>query len=160
MNDSELQAEYWRNQNAAKAEQIEELEKAVEWLEKDMERIERAMDGDRDASDISSRSIDVEATFYTARCEGCTGITKTGIDVMETIYTPDGKRIIAVDPSILELGTLVKVTLENGDSFEARAEDTGGAIKGSRIDILVESRDEAYRLGKQSAKVEIISEGD
>src|SRR5699024_7291610 len=97
-----------------------------------------------------------EATFYTAFCPtGCTGITATGVDVSNTIYHK-GKRIIAVDPSVIPLGSHVKVTLEDGTSFEATALDVGGVIKGNRIDILVASRDEAYRLGRQTVKVEII----
>src|SRR5690606_19012900 len=119
-----------------------------------------------DTSDMPSvditdkpRTEEVVATFYTARCEGCTGITKTGIDVRNTIYTPDGYRVIAVDPSVIELGSIVKVTLENGKSFEAKAADIGGAIKGARIDVLVSNKARAYELGRQMAEVEIISEG-
>lgn len=99
-----------------------------------------------------------EATFYTAFCPtGCTGITATGIDVRNTIYHA-GKRIIAVDPEVIPLGSVVKVTLANGDSFEAVAGDTGGAIKGRRIDVLVATRDEAYRLGRMTAEIEIIND--
>jgi len=107
---------------------------------------------------VQTRNLgEFEATFYTAFCPtGCTGITATGIDVRDTIYH-EGKRIIAVDPNVVPLGSTVKVTLANGDSFEATAQDVGGAIKGNRIDILVASRNEAYRLGRQSAKVEVIN---
>lgn len=119
-----------------------------------------------DTSDMSSdditdkpRTEEVVATFYTARCEGCTGITKTGIDVRNTVYTPDGYRVIATDPAVIPLGSIVKVTLENGKSFEAKAEDIGGAIKGARIDVLVSNKARAYELGRQMAEVQIISEG-
>ena len=106
---------------------------------------------------VQTRNLgEFEATFYTAFCPtGCTGITATGIDVRNTIYH-EGKRVIAVDPNVIPLGSNVKVTLANGDSFEATAQDVGGAIKGNRIDILVASRDEAYRLGRMTAKVEVI----
>jgi len=106
---------------------------------------------------VQTRNLgEFEATFYTAFCPtGCTGITATGIDVRNTIYH-EGKRVIAVDPNVIPLGSNVKVTLANGDSFEATAQDVGGAIKGNRIDILVASRDEAYRLGRQSVKVMIL----
>lgn len=95
------------------------------------------------------------ATFYTASCAGCSGITATGIDVRQSIYS-EGRRVIAVDPSVIKLGSIVRVTLENGESFEAVAGDTGGAIKGARIDVLVASKEEANRLGRQSAKVEVL----
>src|SRR5699024_6334242 len=102
--------------------------------------------------------IEVEATFYTAVCDtGCTGTTATGLNVKDTIYTDEGNRIIAVDPSVIPLGSTVKVSLEDGTTFTASAEDTGGDIKGQRIDILVESKEEAERMGRQNVKIELIS---
>ena len=102
--------------------------------------------------------IEVEATFYTAMCDtGCTGTTATGLDVKDTIYTDEGNRIIAVDPSVIPLGSKVKIIFEDGTTFTASAEDTGGDIKGQRIDVLVESKEVAERLGRQSAAVEVIS---
>src|SRR5690606_20515139 len=119
-----------------------------------------------DTSDMSSdditdkpRTEEVVATFYTAHCEGCTGITKTGVDVRNTVYTPDGYRVIATDPAVIPLGSIVKVTLENGKSFEAKAEDIGSSIRGKRIDVLVSNKAKAYELGRQTAEVQIISEG-
>lgn len=100
------------------------------------------------------------ATAYVAFCDsGCTGVTATGIDVSNTIYTSDGLRIIAVDPSLIPLGSIVQVTLADGSKFNARAEDTGGAIKGRIIDVLVADRDDAYRLGRQNVRVHVIRKG-
>lgn len=97
-----------------------------------------------------------EATYYTAFCPtGCTGVTATGIDVSNTIYH-EGKRVIAVDPSVIPLGSTVQVTTSDGSTFEATAADTGGDIKGNRIDILVGSREEAYQLGRQDVAVKVI----
>ena len=137
---------------------VSELQKEVERLEAEIISAMAVVDNQTERS--TAEVIDVEATFYTAFCStGCTGITATGLDVSSTIYTPDGYRVIAVDPSVIALGSIIKVTLDNGDSFEAKAEDTGGDIRGNRIDILVESTDEAFRLGRQAASIEIISEG-
>ena len=99
--------------------------------------------------------ITVEATFYTAYCEGCIGITKLGYDVRQTIYI-NGYRVIAVDPALIPLGSIVRVELEDGQSFDAIAGDTGGAIKGARIDVLVATKAEAYQLGRQQATVTIL----
>lgn len=99
--------------------------------------------------------IAVEATFYTAKCKGCSGITKLGYDVRRTIYV-NGRRVIAVDPSVIALGSIVRVDLADGQSFEAIAGDVGSAIRGNRIDVLVASYDEAIRLGRQKAKVTIL----
>ena len=101
------------------------------------------------------RTINVEATYYTADCEGCSGITKSGVDVRDTVYY-EGKRIIAVDPEVISLGTKVIVRTDNGETFEATAQDIGSAIQGARIDILVGDRAEALRLGRVGATVEII----
>lgn len=98
-----------------------------------------------------------EATYYDAYCPTCGewgGITATGDDISESIYV-GGKRVIAVDPSVIPLGSTVKVTTPN-ETFEAKALDTGGDIVGNRVDILVESTEKAYELGRHNVTVEII----
>lgn len=113
--------------------------------------------GGSGVDNVVTAEIDVfEATFYTAFCDtGCTGVTASGVDVSNTIYH-EGRRIVAVDPSVIKLGTVVKVTLADGTSFEATAADTGGDIKGNRIDVLVADKEEARRLGRQDVKVAIM----
>ncbi|MGL3988405.1 3D domain-containing protein [Bacillus [licheniformis] CMCC 63516] len=95
-------------------------------------------------------------TAYTAFCaEGCTGITKTGVDVSHSIYY-EGSRVIAVDPSVIALGSTVEVRLADGSSFRAKAIDTGGAIKGARLDLLVSSESDAVQFGRQSVELRVI----
>lgn len=105
---------------------------------------------------LSSESgwITVTATHYTAYCNGCTGITATGINVKNSIYH-NGYRVIAVDPKIIKLGSIVEVKTPY-ETFKAIAGDTGGAIKNKKIDILVESKEKAYRLGRYEAKIRIL----
>lgn len=98
------------------------------------------------------------ATHYTSRCEGCSGVTATGIDVTRTIYA-NGLRVIAVDPRVIPLGSIVRVEYADGTTFKAIAGDVGGAIKNRRIDVLVASESEAYRLGKQTVTVTILKNG-
>lgn len=101
------------------------------------------------------RTVHVEATAYTAFCDtGCIGVTATGVDVGNTIYH-EGKRIIAVDPSVIPLGSAVTLKLADGRAIEATAQDTGGDIRGNRIDLLVGSRDRAFQFGRQSVEVVI-----
>ncbi|MCD2370945.1 3D domain-containing protein [Bacillus sp. BS3(2021)] len=96
------------------------------------------------------------ATAYTAFCaEGCTGITKTGVDVSHSIYY-EGARVIAVDPSVIALGSTVEVRLADGSSFRAKAIDTGGAIKGARLDLLVANEADALQFGRQSVELRVI----
>ena len=58
---------------------------------------------------------------------------------------------VAVDPDIIPLGSTVII-----DGQEYLAADTGGAIKGNRIDIAVESHQEALELGTKTAEVWIV----
>ena len=146
------------------------LEKELIEAKKEAERVERRVASDNrhivgnnrvgSNSDNDDTGLGTfEATFYTAYCPtGCTGITATGIDVSNTIYH-EGRRIIAADPNVIPLRSIVKVTLSDGQSFEAIIADTGGAIKGRKIDVLVASRDEAKRYGRQTAEIEIIKRG-
>lgn len=103
----------------------------------------------------AATTLNVEATFYTAFCaEGCSGVTATGLDVSNTIYY-GGMRIIAVDPRYVPLGSTGTLTLSTGQTYRVTAQDTGGAIKGARIDLLVASESEANRLGRQPAVLKL-----
>lgn len=103
-------------------------------------------------------SYNMVATHYTADCDTCgqwKGITATGADISSSIYV-NGKRVIAVDPSVIPLNSTVRVT-GGGHSFEALALDTGGRIVGNKIDILVGSKSEAKSLGVKNVKVEVLN---
>ncbi|GKV57170.1 hypothetical protein NCCP2222_31170 [Sporosarcina sp. NCCP-2222] len=91
----------------------------------------------------------VTATAYTAYCTGCSGTTAYGIDLRSN---PDQK-VIAVDPSIIPLGT--KVWVEGYG--EAIAGDTGGAIKGHKIDVFIPSYENAMEWGVKKVKVKVLN---
>ncbi|MBM7653873.1 LysM peptidoglycan-binding and 3D domain-containing protein [Neobacillus cucumis] len=97
--------------------------------------------------DTGSKEITVKATAYTASCEGCSGTTATGINLKANPET----KVIAVDPSVIPLGS--KVYVEGYG--EAVAGDTGGAIKGNRIDIFIPSEHDAINFGVKQVKVTI-----
>jgi 3D (Asp-Asp-Asp) domain-containing protein/LysM repeat protein len=97
---------------------------------------------------VSGKEITVSATAYTADCQGCSGITKTGVNLKTN---PDAK-VIAVDPSVIPLGTRVYV---QGYGY-ATAEDIGGAIKGNKIDVFIPDRQNALNWGRKQVKVTII----
>ena len=61
-------------------------------------------------------------------------------------------RTIAVDPSVIPLGS--RVFIEGFGVFIA--EDVGGAIKGSKIDIAVTTHARANELGVQYANVYLL----
>jgi 3D (Asp-Asp-Asp) domain-containing protein/LysM repeat protein len=97
----------------------------------------------------TSREITVKATAYTASCGGCSGITATGINIKAN---PNAK-VISVDPSVIPLGS--KVYVEGYG--EAIAADTGGAIKGNRIDVFIPSHQDAINFGTKQLKVKILN---
>ena len=80
----------------------------------------------------------MEATAYTPDLNGYgTGYTATGVKAAE------GQ--IAVDPRVIPLGSKVYV---EGYGY-AVATDTGGAIRGNRIDVVIEGMDRAYQFGRR-----------
>lgn len=85
-----------------------------------------------------SRVHFVEATAYTPDLNGYgSGYTATGVKAAE------GQ--IAVDPRIIPLGS--KVYVEGYG--HAIATDTGGAIRGNRIDVVIEGQSRAYQFGRR-----------
>jgi len=100
-----------------------------------------------------------EATAYTANCRGCSGITAAGIDVRHTINDEDGRRIIAVDPKVIPLGTVIEIRLSDGTVIDGVAADKGGAIKGQKVDVLHKTRKEALEFGRQMVELRIINNG-
>jgi 3D (Asp-Asp-Asp) domain-containing protein len=104
-------------------------------------------------TNLPYKEMEVTATAYVSYCDtGCTGITATGVDVRNTIRTPKGYRVVAVDPRVIPLGSIVEI---NGEKF--KAVDTGGAIKGNKIDILVSTHntDKAFEFGKQKLHIKV-----
>lgn len=96
-----------------------------------------------------------EATAYIAMCDtGCTGKTATGYNVKERTKI-DGRTVIAVDPDVIPLGTSITVRLADGTTIEGRALDTGGAIKGRKIDVLMSTHKKAMSFGRQAVQVRI-----
>ena len=100
-------------------------------------------------SNTSSKEITVRATAYTASCEGCSGTTATGINLKANPNT----KVIAVDPTVIPLGS--KVYVEGYGN--AIAGDTGGAIKGNRIDLFIPSEQDAINFGVKQLKVTILN---
>ena len=90
---------------------------------------------------IAASAMHMVATAYTAGCSGCSGITAIG--------RPAGHGIVAVDPSVIPLGTRLYIP---GYGF-ALAGDTGGAIRGNRIDLGFNSLRDALLFGRREVMV-------
>ncbi|MDK2784864.1 MAG: hypothetical protein PWR11_730 [Bacillota bacterium] len=92
-----------------------------------------------------TRVLDMVATAYCPQDEGG-NFTALGL--------PARRGVVAVDPRVIPLGTKLYV-----DGYgPAVAGDTGGAIKGMRIDLFVDSCNEAINFGRRRVKVYILKE--
>ncbi|WP_410986419.1 cell wall-binding protein EntB [Bacillus cereus] len=114
---------------------------------------ERAKEVSKNNIQSAKRELTVVATAYTADPSengtyGGRVLTAMGHDLTAN----PNMRIIAVDPKVIPLGS--KVWVEGYG--EAIAGDTGSAIKGNRIDVLMGSKSKAMNWGRQTVKVKIL----
>lgn len=93
---------------------------------------------------------DQNLRFRRALIATATAYTHTGNRTATGVYPKSGT--VAVDPRVIPLGS--KLFIE-GYGF-GQAQDTGGDIKGNRIDLFFETRDEALRWGRRKVKVYIL----
>lgn len=94
------------------------------------------------------RAMEVLCTAY-CPCIKCCGPNATGIT---HLGVPAKKGVVAVDPRVIPLGSRVYV---DGYGF-ALAADTGGAIKGNKIDVCFDSHQEALVWGMRRVKIYIL----
>ncbi|HFK1685833.1 cell wall-binding protein EntB [Bacillus paranthracis] len=113
----------------------------------------KAKEESKNNAQSAKRELTVVATAYTADPSengtyGGRVLTAVGHDLTAN----PNMRIIAVDPKVIPLGS--KVWVEGYG--EAIAGDTGSAIKGNRIDVLMGSKSKAMNWGRQTVKVKIL----
>ncbi|WP_242300080.1 cell wall-binding protein EntB [Bacillus cereus group sp. BfR-BA-01448] len=141
-------------QEIAKAKEeakAREIAKAKE--EAKAREVLKAKEESKNNAQSAKRELTVVATAYTADPSengtyGGRVLTAMGHDLTAN----PNMRIIAVDPKVIPLGS--KVWVEGYG--EAIAGDTGSAIKGNRIDVLMGSKSKAMNWGRQTVKVKIL----
>lgn len=103
------------------------------------------------SSSKSSSSNDVMYVTATAYSHQDTkaDITALGYNIKKN----KNMKLIAVDPAVIPLGS--KVWVEGYG--EAIAGDTGGAIKGHKIDVLMSSSSKAKAWGRKTVKIKILN---
>lgn len=115
------------------------------------ERIEAAL------LEKAHRLDDVIVTHYDVCVECCgkvDGIGAAGRKVVPFVSA-------AVDPRVIPLGSDVLVDYNDGTGVHYyRADDTGGAIKGKRVDLCVSDHQTALQLGKKTATVYWVAQED
>ena len=84
---------------------------------------------------------------YAHVCGDGDGLTATGLPV-----TPG---VVAVDPEVIPLGSTVII---DGQAYLAA--DTGGAVRGSHVDIAVATHQEAEDLGVTTADVWVVEDDE
>lgn len=102
-----------------------------------------------DSAPTGGKEFYVESTAYTPYCNGCSGISAAGINLRAN----PNLKVIAVDPRVIPLGTKVWV---EGYGY-AVAGDTGGAIKGNKIDVLMADKAQAYSWGRKKVKIRVMN---
>ncbi|EGO62420.1 3D domain-containing protein [Acetonema longum] len=102
---------------------------------------------DQEITDSYEQVMDLTATGYAS------GIENNGYSGDKTVTGTDVRKgIVAVDPQVIPMGTRVWVE----GYGEAVAEDQGSAIKGDRIGLAFDSKEEALEYGMQKVKVYIL----
>jgi 3D (Asp-Asp-Asp) domain-containing protein/LysM repeat protein len=140
------QAQAEQTQKEQQQAQAEQAQKEQQQAQAEQAQQQQPAESSQQAS---GKSMTVEATAYTANCAGCSGTTATGVDLKAN----PNQKVIAVDPSVIPLGS--KVYVEGYG--EAVAADTGGAIKGNRIDVFVPSEGDAQQFGRKSVKITVMN---
>ena len=95
----------------------------------------------------SGKTMIMESTAYSYAEKGASHLTASGTDLRS-----NNPMAVAVDPSVIPLGTLVNV---EGYGV-ALALDTGGAIKGNIIDVHFDNVAKCLQWGRRQVKVTIL----
>lgn len=122
----------------------------------------------KDELSRKNNELDVVVTAYDLSEQSCGkstnnneyGITATGKNLKgHTVHTA---RAIAVDPSIIPLGSKVKMSFKDNNLKEYNgiytAVDTGSSIKGNKVDLFLgeNQTEKAIKFGVQEARIEIL----
>ncbi len=106
--------------------------------------------GEAVAAESVESSFIAPPTHYVATAYSLRGRTASG--------RPVAKGLIAADPRVLPLGS--RVRLEAGNySGEYLVADTGGGVKGKKIDIWTPNSREAMQFGRRTVKLTVLSWG-
>ena len=124
--------------------------------------------------EVLSENVLVAPTKGIALCgpgvnNGATGTSKT-ISCLGTAYSCDGRKgitatgtvvhlgTVAVDPKVIPLGSKLYITSDDGKYVYgyATAEDTGGLIKGNRVDLYYNTTEECIQFGARRVTVRVL----
>ena len=133
-----------RDARLAKERKIQ-AQKLAEKRKKEQE--EKEKQAQSAPKNVSGRTITMRSTAYTSDPSENGGYSTTAMG------TAIRYGVAAVDPNVIPLGTRLYI---EGYGY-ARAEDTGGAIKGNRIDLVFGSRSQSNNWGRRTVRVTILN---
>ena len=96
-----------------------------------------------------------------------TRAVRPGDEFVATAYSLHGRTasgsmtrpgIVAADPSVLPLGSRIRVSDARGYSGTYTVADTGGGIGGRRIDLYIPNHAEARRFGRRTVRVQLLQD--
>lgn len=107
----------------------------------------------------SGRNLPYKAVYQMKATAYDDSVKSNGNSLKKTANgTPLARGVVAVDPAVIPLGTRLYIETEDGSYVygSAIAADTGGAIKGNKIDLFMESIEECYAFGVRNVKVYVL----
>lgn len=146
-----------------------ELDKKFQEKESVLENVKsQQLETEESLNDMQNRAIQIRTKMNELQPPS-RGVTRGNLRLLATGYCPcsqccgknsgttasglpAGKGVVAVDPSVIPLGTKLYIS-EYG---EAIAADVGGNIKGNRIDLGFDSHSQALAWGKRWVVVDIL----
>ena len=136
--------------NKIESLKAEEAKKAEEAAKNNAANSSNTTSSNNSSSQPSSdgkykKTLSMEATAYS-------GGTLTAMG-LKPVRDPGGISTIAVDPSVIPLGSKVYIP---GYGY-AIASDTGGVIKGNIIDLYMNSHDECISWGRRQVTLHIVA---
>ena len=169
MVDAEATAAVYSEINSEMKDEVDSLKDEIHRLEKEVAKHEATNRSVavRPSTTNSAVSIGVDTpspnstdlgtfnvSWYGADCAGCSGITSSGYNVTNTI-TYDGMGVAAADWSVIPPYSIIEV--EGYGRYIVL--DKGGAIKGSKLDLLTTSEAKSSEYGRQYLNVKLIRRG-
>lgn len=102
---------------------------------------------------MRSRTIWMTVTAYSPDHRSCGEYADGKTATMKSVWT-NGMRLVAADPKVLKMGSLITVPGYGGGEV-VPVLDVGGAIKGARLDVLFPSHAQARKWGVRKLKVTV-----
>lgn len=124
--------------------QVNAQEEARDFSPQEEKRATEPLNAENEAEEVADVYLGAFIVTHYCACEICCGKTD-GITATGTVATEG--RTVAVDPQVIPYGSKIAVYYPDGSLGHYVAEDCGGAIKGKRLDVYMDSHEAALAAG-------------